>query len=93
MSRDTFTIAYDGPALRDGAMDVRDLAPALLALGQLLDAANAALNGDAAQLKLQVRATERGSFQIVLDLAQHWSADVLGFFERPDVGGATNLLA
>ena len=66
MSKETFTIAYDGPALQDGAMEVRDLAPALLALGQLLDAANATLNGDAAKIKLQVKATGTGSFEIAL---------------------------
>ncbi|WP_181418511.1 hypothetical protein [Komagataeibacter xylinus] len=46
MSKATFTIAYDGPALRNHAMDVRALAPALLGFGTLFDAANAALNGD-----------------------------------------------
>ncbi len=72
-------------------MDVRDLAPALLALGQLLDAANANINGDAAHIKLEVRAAEKGSFQIALDLVQHWN-QVLSFFATPEVSGATNLL-
>lgn len=46
MSQTTFSIAYDGPLLHDGGMDVRDLAPALLSAGQLFDAANAVLNGE-----------------------------------------------
>lgn len=74
-------------------MDVRDLAPALMALGQLLDAANTNLNGDAAQIKLQVKATERGSFQITFELIQNWSAQVLQFFASPEASGATNLLS
>ena len=92
MSRETFTISYDGPALLEGAMDVRDLAPALMALGQLLDAANSNLNGDDAHIKLQVKATERGSFQINLELIQNWTTQVLEFFGTPEVSGATNLL-
>jgi hypothetical protein len=92
MSWETFTIAYDGPALREGAMDVRDLAPALMALGQLLDAANVRINGQDAQIKLQVRATEHGSFQIALELAQTWTSQVLQFFATPEASGATNLL-
>jgi hypothetical protein len=93
MSREAFTIAYDGTALREGAMDVRDLAPALMALGQLFDAANRSLNGDAAVIKLQVKATEIGSFQIALELVQSWTSQILHFFETPEVSGATNLLA
>jgi hypothetical protein len=92
MSTETFMIAYDGPALRDGAMDVRDLAPALMALGQLLDAANTTINGKDAQIKLQVRATEQGSFQILLELTQSWATQVLSFFASPEASGATNLL-
>jgi hypothetical protein len=93
MSKQTFTISYDGPALRDGAMDVRDLAPALMALGQLFDAANQNLNPEGSQIKLDVKATEPGSFQIVLELSQNWSSQVLQFFASPETSGATNLLS
>lgn len=70
MSRATFTIAYDGPALRDHAMDVRDLAPAMMGLGQLFDAANTALNGDGTRVRVQVKATEPGCFQINFEVIQ-----------------------
>ena len=80
MSRETFAIAYAGAALDGGAMDVRDLAPALLALGQLLDAANLNLNGKTSETKLQVTATSAGSFQIAFELVQSWTAQVLHFF-------------
>lgn len=93
MSKEAFTIAYDGPALDDGAMDVRDLAPALMALGQLLDAANQNLNGDTVQIKLQVRATKPGSFEIGFEFVQNWSTQVLHFFASPEASGATNLLS
>lgn len=92
MSTEAFTIAYDGPALRGGAMDVRDLAPALLGLGQLFDAANMQINGPDAVIKLQVKATEHGSFQVALELSQSWSAQVLTFFGSPEVTGAATLL-
>lgn len=63
-----FSVAYEGPSLDDHAMEVRDLAPALLALAQSVDRANALLNGDRASVSLQVKATEAGSFEIVLQM-------------------------
>ncbi len=92
MSREQFSIVYDGDALRGGVMDVRDLAPALMALGQMFEAANKNLNGDTAQIKLQVRATEAGCFEIVFELVQNWSSQVVHFFAGPEASGATNLL-
>ena len=92
MSRETFTLAYDGPALQDGAMDVRDLAPSLMAIGQLLDAANVNLNGETAHLRLQVTATGEGSFEISFELIQNWATEVLKFFAAEEMSGAANLL-
>lgn len=44
-------IRYDGPALADHSMDVADLAPALMALSDLLKIANTYMNGDRAGVK------------------------------------------
>lgn len=70
VSHARFSINYDGPALADHTMDVRDLAPALLAIGEMFDAANSALNGDATQVSVNVRAHEPGCFSIDLDVVQ-----------------------
>lgn len=92
MSRASFTVAYDGPALRDHSMDVRALAPALLGFGQLIDAANSALNKDAAQTKIHVKALEAGSFQISFEVVQSFYEQVVNLFSGPDVSAAANLL-
>lgn len=69
MSRASTTIAYDGPAIAGGAMDVRDLAPALLALSQVCRAANRSLNGDDVEVTTYVRSDIRaGSFEVTIDL-------------------------
>lgn len=62
-------VAYDGPDVEDGSMDVRDLAPALLAIGDLLQASNDELNGATASMSVQVRSDfKSGSFDIGLGL-------------------------
>src|SRR5579872_43742 len=86
-----FKIAYDGEALRDHSMDVRDLAPALLSLGKLFDAANLVLNGDKATIKLQVKAHSAGSFEVALELFQSWGAQVSHFLAGDLVVSVINL--
>lgn len=73
----TFRIGFDGPAIRDGEIDVADLAPALLALGDIFENANAALNQDRANAKLKIRASERGSFVALLSLDVSFITDML----------------
>lgn len=70
MSHTNFTLVFDGPALRDHRIDVRDLAPALLALGELFDAASSVLNENSAEVSVQVRAHEAACFSIDLEVIQ-----------------------
>ena len=91
MSKARFTVAYDGEALRDGSMDVRDLAPALLAIGQLFDAANTTLNGEQAKIAVNVQATNEGSFQIVLEVLQTWGQQAVALLSGDEVTAAIHL--
>lgn len=69
-SKATVDIAYVGPALV-GRMDVRELAPALLMMGALLEDANRVLNGDASKVRVLVKSDFRtGSFQVGLEVIQ-----------------------
>lgn len=68
MSR--FRATYDGLALESSEMDVRELAPALLAIGDLLDASTRALCGNQVRPRVNVRGSfKTGSFGIDFTLA------------------------
>jgi hypothetical protein len=69
MAEAEFAVRYDGPALTDGRMPVRDLAPALLALGELFTEASLVAYPDREPVSLNIRATKEGSF--LVDLAVH----------------------
>ena len=71
-------MVYDGPALADGSMNVRDLAPAMMAVGSFFEAANRITNGRRASISVNVRATSAGSFHVVFEVTQNLeSANVL----------------
>lgn len=66
-----FHLVYDGPALDEHRMDVRALAPALLAMGDLVERANLLLNGEQVRVSVDVHASfKSGSFGIDMELAQ-----------------------
>lgn len=75
-------------------MDIKDLAPALLAIADTLEEANLVLNGNRAQVRVQVHASfKTGSFGVDLDVAQKFISHALDFLANDvRVVGSMNLL-
>jgi hypothetical protein len=83
-STEHFNLVYDGPALSESRMDVRDLAPALVAVSDLFSAANAAVNGDGASVRVEVKGSfKAGSFGIDLVFNQDLLTQIRDIFAGP----------
>ena len=70
MSEANLTLVFDGSAINNGEIDVQDLAPALLSMGELIQAVNYEINGNKVQIAVKVKATAEGSFEVDLTLIQ-----------------------
>ncbi len=93
MSHAQFQVIYDGPSLVDNTMDVRDLAPALLAIGELLEAANGAMNQERASVSVSVKGSfKTGCFGIDFIVNQSIFQQIQDIFSNPPVAAAVNLL-
>jgi len=92
-SEQHFRVTYDGPALEAHTMDVRDLAPALLAMADLLRAANAELHGDTADVRIAVRASfKEGSFGIDLLFSQDMLTQLIELFSGKEASATANAI-
>lgn len=86
-----FYVIYDGWALEHHLMDVRDLAPAMIAVNDLLSNANKALNGDKADLNLKVNASFRaGSFGMELHTVVHFLSQIRDMFAGDNASAISN---
>jgi len=97
MSSMTVCIAYDGEGLRDGAtpnsMNVRDLAPALIAFADMFEECNKVLHGNEAppvNVKI-IPDFQPGSFEVYLNIAQGPIRDLLMWFSDGQPAGLANL--
>jgi hypothetical protein len=86
-----FHVTYDGPALVTHEMDVKDLAPALLAIGELLDEANRVINDGKAAIKVNIKATEPGSVDVVLSAVQDFFSQTTSLFNSDGVNSILNV--
>lgn len=87
-----FSIKYDGPALAAHQMDVRELAPALFALSELLEQANKAAYPDAPEVRVSVNGDFKGgSFGVDLIAVQTIAQQVVAMLGGPNATAAANL--
>jgi hypothetical protein len=88
------TIRYDGPALAGHEIDVQELAPALLALADIIQIANRRFNGDAAAMRVLVKAdVEQRCFQIDLHLVQSLVEQTKALFSEDHLTTAKQIAA
>lgn len=86
------TIRYDGPALAGHEMDVQDLAPALLALADVIQLANQKFNGSQANMKVLVNAdVEQRCFMIDISLVQSFMGQARTLLGSDDVKTAKEI--
>jgi hypothetical protein len=88
-----FSIKYDGPALVSHQMDVRELAPALIALSELLEHANKAAYPDASEVRVNVQGNFKGgSFGVDLIAVQTVAQQIVNLLSGNEATAASNLL-
>ena len=89
MSSTSFQVVYDGPALAGSTIDVRELAPALLAFGDVIEQANFTLNAGRTSVALRVNASfKSGCFGIDFSVVQSLMNQVAALFKEPAVVSA-----
>ncbi len=93
MTQESFQIAYDGPDMTEHSMDVQQLGPALLSVGDLCREAHRVVNGDdVANVNVRVRANfDEGCFDITFDLIQIFQ-HVTELIKSDDAADAKQLL-
>lgn len=92
MSKAAFQIYFCGPALESGQMDVKELAPALLGIGSLIEESNRVINGNKSTVSIKVVNFKDGSFGISLELVQTICTQFINAFSSEKATAAANIL-
>ena len=82
MSKTTAIIRYDGAAVSEHSMDARDLAPALSALSDLVNAANREVNGDHSTARVLVSVhPEQRCFEFQIEIISIIAEHLVSLFD------------
>jgi hypothetical protein len=87
-----FRIKYNGESLADHSIEINDLAPALLAVSDLIQEANSMANRGNSKISVKVKATETGCFQVLIQTVQMTAHDVRDLLAGPNVTALVALL-
>lgn len=87
-----FVVSFNGPGVEDGRIDVRELAPALLSLARLIDAANISIYGEKQPIKIEAKAISIGSFEVVLQAVSAGWDTLTAIMDGSGAGHAKTLL-
>lgn len=93
MSEAHTTIAYLGEKVQGGQMDVKDLAPALLAVGKLCERAHKLINNSDEGVSVLVKKVKAGSFEIDLSVVSSFLGQTETLFEEDVCKTAEELLS
>lgn len=89
-----FRITYDGPALATHEMDAKELAPALMAMADLLESSVRALHGDRAKAQINVKGSfKTGSFNVDFTTALNFLKAAKDIFSGDGMGAIANATA
>lgn len=87
-----FSIKFDGPALTSHQMDVRELAPALIALSNLLEEANRVAFPNSDEIRVQIKGNFKGgSFGVDLVALQNMADQIVTMLTGSNASAASNL--
>lgn len=85
-----FNVKYDGIALANNEMNVKEFAPALLSIGELLEEANNLLNSGKAKVDVNIKATKEGSVKICLSVVQNLLQQAASLFNSDGINAVIN---
>jgi len=93
MNKTQFSIHYEGPALSEHEMDVRELSTALLALHDFLEEAQKVALPGSPELRLHIKGGfQSGSFVVDLVAAQSFISTTVDLFSGKSANAIVNLL-
>lgn len=92
MSIAQFKISYSGPALDTGRMDVKELAPALLAIGAVIEESNKLINTGSSRIIVNVKSFHDGSFGVKFEALQTIFQQAIDIFSGDKATAAANLM-